>query len=311
MPKFTCIKHDQVMVEKLVNNKIQPYCMECIKVQSFDEELMKYKRNEEWNKNQHRRELKLEYFRNIFNAFSVFLKFLLILLFPAYIVGSILCLFIAYSTVIDLYAGLAFLIISFLLLKTLFTVPKHQTQYSEPTIDEISKMVDLEKERNLEKVKKFKDSLKKEYLIRSTRIEEVDLMDGYRFEVFIADLIKKIGFQNIKVTRKSGDGGVDILAENLQGEKTAIQCKRLKSKVGNTAIQEIYLGKKLHKCKKAMVITNSYYTKPAIQAAVLSGVELWDRIKLTELMREIEPKFTWEEYLHSYYTSPKEEQNIS
>ena len=101
---------------------------------------------------------------------------------------------------------------------------------------------------------------------------------------------------------------MDILAVNLQGETTAIQCKRLKSKVGNGAIQEIYLGKKLYKCKKGMVITNSYFTQPAYNSAINSGIELWNRNRLIEEMKKQEPRFIWEEYLNSYYIKPKGKQ---
>lgn len=55
--------------------------------------------------------------------------------------------------------------------------------------------------------------------------DKFDYMTGEDFEEFIANILKKIGFYNIQLTKKSGDQGVDILAEK-QGIKHAIQCKR-------------------------------------------------------------------------------------
>ncbi|MFB3167471.1 restriction endonuclease [Neobacillus sp. 179-C4.2 HS] len=132
-------------------------------------------------------------------------------------------------------------------------------------------------------------------------------MGGFEFEEYIGQLLTDLGYQNVKITPKSGDGGVDITAKDVNGYKVAVQCKRLKSKVGNSAIQEVYLGKKLENCKRAIVITNSYFTKPAIEAATKTQVELWDRDKLIEQMRKVEIKITWEDFLRQHYNAPKQE----
>jgi restriction system protein len=177
--------------------------------------------------------------------------------------------------------------------------------YTKPTLESISKMAIVEADSNRVEVSHFIQKLKKEYELRSTGMDEVDLMDGYEFEDFVGDLLIKLDFKNVIVTKKSGDGGVDILAINPQGEKTAIQCKRMNSKVGNAAVQEIFLGMKLNRCKKGMIITNSFLTKPAFTAAVHSGIEVWATNRLFEEMKKVEPKFTWSEYLASYYLKPE------
>lgn len=41
---------------------------------------------------------------------------------------------------------------------------------------------------------------------------EMDLMEGHEFEYYCAELLKKCGFQEVEVTRGSGDYGIDILA---------------------------------------------------------------------------------------------------
>ncbi|MDE6054531.1 MAG: restriction endonuclease, partial [Lachnospiraceae bacterium] len=45
------------------------------------------------------------------------------------------------------------------------------------------------------------------------RRRELDTMDGFDFEYYCADLLAANGFVDVKVTRSSGDYGVDILAE--------------------------------------------------------------------------------------------------
>lgn len=66
----------------------------------------------------------------------------------------------------------------------------------------------------------------------------------------------------------------------------AIQCKRAKNKIGNKAIQEVLSGMIYYKCDCAVVVTNSYFTKQAIETAKVTGVVLWDRNTLINMMYE-------------------------
>lgn len=103
-----------------------------------------------------------------------------------------------------------------------------------------------------------------------------DLLSGYDFEEYCAILLEKLNFEYVEVTAKSNDQGVDITAF-YKGLKYAIQCKRYQDRVGNKAIQEVVAGKEMYNCQKALVITNSYFTKQAIELAKANGVILWDR----------------------------------
>ena len=53
----------------------------------------------------------------------------------------------------------------------------------------------------------------------------IDELEGHDFEYYCADLLRNGGYQNVRVTRASGDFGVDILAER-DGITYGIQCKR-------------------------------------------------------------------------------------
>ena len=48
---------------------------------------------------------------------------------------------------------------------------------------------------------------------RRARVKDFDLLDGHEFEYYCADLLRKRGFQEVEVTKGSGDYGIDILAE--------------------------------------------------------------------------------------------------
>ena len=111
----------------------------------------------------------------------------------------------------------------------------------------------------------------------------VDGMEGHEFEYFCADLLRNNGFSEVSVTRGSGDQGVDILATK-GGVKYAIQCKNYVSALGNTPVQEVSAGKFFYNCHVGVVLTNSTFTQGAISLAKATGVLLWDRTVLSDLM---------------------------
>ena len=110
-------------------------------------------------------------------------------------------------------------------------------------------------------------------------------MEGHEFEFYCADLLKKNGFQNIEVTKGSGDQGIDIIAHK-DGVKYGIQCKCYTSDIGNKAVQEAFAGKTYYGCHVATVLTNRYFTKSAKELAERNAVLLWDRNKLLALAGE-------------------------
>ena len=115
----------------------------------------------------------------------------------------------------------------------------------------------------------------------------IDEMDGHEFEHFTAELLRKLGYQNVEVTRGSGDQGVDVLAEK-EGVRYAVQCKCYSSDLGNTPVQEVNTGKVIYHCHVGVVVTNRYFTSGAKEAAKATGVLLWDRDKLHELITQAE-----------------------
>lgn len=115
-------------------------------------------------------------------------------------------------------------------------------------------------------------------------VTAIDGMDGHEFEYFCAELLRKNGFSEVSVTKGSGDQGVDILATK-DGIKYAIQCKNYASALGNTPVQEVSAGKIFYNCHVGVVLTNSTFTSGAVSLAKATGVLLWDRSVLSELMK--------------------------
>ena len=122
-----------------------------------------------------------------------------------------------------------------------------------------------------------------------------DNLDGLAFENWCATLLRNNGFVNVEVTKSSGDQGVDVLAE--KGEiKYAIQCKCYSSDLGNSPVQEVHAGKSMYNCHVGVVMTNRHFTSGAKELAKATGVLLWDREKLLQMMsNQEEPisSITW------------------
>lgn len=110
-----------------------------------------------------------------------------------------------------------------------------------------------------------------------------DSLTGEEFEDFCVSLLKANGFYNVSKTKSSGDHGIDVLATK-NGKRYAIQCKRYSNNIGNKAVQEAYSGKDIYGSDVAVVMTNQYFTKQAINDARKLNVQLWDRNELVKLI---------------------------
>ena len=151
------------------------------------------------------------------------------------------------------------------------------------------KFICIERAKRKER-KIYKDILKTNIQEQLTRI---DNLDGWEFEKYSGELLKMTGFKNVIITKGSGDFGADIVAEK-DNDKYAFQCKRFSSAVGPKTIGEVLRGMNKYKCNKGVIITNNYFTKQAIQEAKVSNIELWDRDKLSILIRNNKDYITLE-----------------
>ena len=126
-------------------------------------------------------------------------------------------------------------------------------------------------------------------VIRRWRNREVPLLidelEGHDFEYYCADLLRNGGYQNVRVTRASGDFGVDILAER-DGITYGIQCKRYDRPIGVFAVQQVYAGKDFYHLMAGAVMTNQTFTPAAHTMAERLNILLWDRSFIQELERE-------------------------
>ncbi|MEZ4727657.1 MAG: restriction endonuclease [Caldilineaceae bacterium] len=126
--------------------------------------------------------------------------------------------------------------------------------------------------------------IRKIYLTRRFRragMIDVDRFTGRQFEQYLQFLFEKLGFQT-ELTPPQGDFGADLILER-DGLRTAVQAKRSAGTVGVEAIQQVVAAMPFYECNRAIVVTNSYFSKRAKELAKVNLVELWDRQKLTSV----------------------------
>ena len=99
-----------------------------------------------------------------------------------------------------------------------------------------------------------------------------------RFLRGLAGLFARLGYRVVQ-TPYRGDWGADLILVK-EGVHTVVQAKRYQKSVGVRAVQEAVAAKAKYRCREAMVVTNSTFTKQAVELARANWVILWDREKL-------------------------------
>jgi len=114
------------------------------------------------------------------------------------------------------------------------------------------------------------------------------------FERLCQRLLREQGFHNVRVTGRSGDGGIDgegILAINaLLSFKVLFQCKRYLGSVGAPMIRD-FRGALVGKADKGIFLTTGSFTMEARREAVRDGadpIEIVDGEKLVSMFEQLE-----------------------
>lgn len=114
------------------------------------------------------------------------------------------------------------------------------------------------------------------------------------FERLCQRLLRESGFSHVKVTGKSGDGGIDgygVLELNpLMSFKVLFQSKRYKEVVSTDKVRD-FRGAMAGRADKGIIITTGRFTQDAKNEAVRDGVppiELVDGEKLVSMFEKLE-----------------------
>lgn len=128
---------------------------------------------------------------------------------------------------------------------------------------------------------------------RSELLSTLKALSPDGFERICQRLLRESGFQQVTVTGKSGDGGIDghgILQINpLVSFKVLFQCKRYSGAVAVSAIRD-FRGALQGRADKGIVLTTGTFTTDAKREAIRDGappIELVDGDKLVEMFEDL------------------------
>ncbi len=114
------------------------------------------------------------------------------------------------------------------------------------------------------------------------------------FERLCQRLLRESGFEEVIVTGRSGDGGIDghgVLELNpFVSFRVYFQCKRYDGSVGSSAVRD-FRGAMMGRADKGLILTTGTFTTEAKREAVRDGVppiELVDGERLLGMFEELE-----------------------
>lgn len=139
---------------------------------------------------------------------------------------------------------------------------------------------------------------------REELAQTLQALPAYGFERFCQRLLRESGFQEVTITGRSGDGGIDgigVLQVNaLVSFKVLFQCKKYAGSVTPSHVRD-FRGAMTGRADKGIIITTGSFTSEARKEAVRDGappIELVDGEKLAGMLEKLElglrPRQTYE-----------------
>ncbi|MEJ7576887.1 MAG: restriction endonuclease [Pyrinomonadaceae bacterium] len=113
------------------------------------------------------------------------------------------------------------------------------------------------------------------------------------FERLIQRILRETGFEQVEVTGRTGDGGIDgrgiAKINGILSFHILFQCKRYKGTVGAKEIRD-FRGAMVGRTDKGLFVTTGKFTRDAIKEATRDGapaIDLVDGEKLAEKLKEL------------------------
>lgn len=160
------------------------------------------------------------------------------------------------------------------------------SQTKQETIEKIDKAEEKEPldEDNFDEEFKWKNDLLK------VMTEEITPAE---FERLIQRILRESGFEQVEVTGRTNDGGIDgrgiARINGILSFHILFQCKRYKNSVGSKEIRD-FRGAMVGRTDKGLFVTTGKFTREAIKEANRDGapiIDLVDGDKLAEKLKEL------------------------
>jgi restriction system protein len=120
--------------------------------------------------------------------------------------------------------------------------------------------------------------------------ERLGKMNPYRFESLVKDLLEAMDYEDLVVTKQSGDKGVDVVANyefGITQIREVVQVKRYQGSITRPILDQLRGALPYHQAIRGTIITLGKFAQGCKDAALYPGaapITLIDGDKLIELM---------------------------
>lgn len=122
--------------------------------------------------------------------------------------------------------------------------------------------------------------------------ENLASMHPVQFEQLISDLLEAMGYEDVEVTKQSGDRGVDVIGTvqlGITSVTEVVQVKRHKGSIGRPVLDQLRGALPYHKAIRGTIITTGSFSKGCKKFALFPGtapITLIDGERLIDLLVE-------------------------
>lgn len=114
-----------------------------------------------------------------------------------------------------------------------------------------------------------------EYQSIDDKFEQIAKMDKAQFVIYVARLFSRKGYR-VQLTPVVDNHDVDMIVEKM-GVTIAVGCLLTDKIVGKQDVVKIFAGKDFYNAPNAMVLTNVYFDRSALEYAKINHISLVDR----------------------------------
>lgn len=131
-----------------------------------------------------------------------------------------------------------------------------------------------------------------ENIVRDSLCELLRDMDPFAFEHLVKRLLEEMGYQNVEVTARSNDGGVDVVGDievGITSVREVVQAKRHRRAVQRKDLDALRGSLYRFNAVRGTIVTTSKFAKGTQEAAFATGaapITLVDGDKLVDLLIE-------------------------
>lgn len=137
----------------------------------------------------------------------------------------------------------------------------------------------------------FADIRSKNQDVKKQLLEALHAMNPSKFEELVGEVLRNLNFENVQITGKTGDGGIDVTGELVVAgvirNSVCVQVKRWRNNVQRGNISELRGSLRPH--QTGLFITTSDFSRQSVEEAIdpyKAPISLMNGIELVDLLCE-------------------------